>query len=126
MFYDLYVISPVIGLCCHRRRRNYFRPLDAGVEASGPHDFVVREMRASSSAPSRPLHPAPNVFDDRETPLVWERDGAHLLLICFGSGAEYFFRRGWTASISLIWLNIFADARKLPHERCRMRRALKC
>ena len=126
MVYDLYVISPVIGLCCHRRQRNYSRQLDASVEASGPHDFAVREKHASSSAPSRPSHPAPNVFDDRETPLVWERDGAHLLLICFGSGAEYFFRRGWTASISLIGLNIFADARGLPHERCRMHHALKC
>jgi hypothetical protein len=37
-----FVISPVIGLCCHRRQRNYFRQLDASVEASGPHDFAVR------------------------------------------------------------------------------------
>jgi hypothetical protein len=45
--------SPVIGLSCHRRLRNMwlvrtrsgrlaFRKLDAGVEASGPHDFAVR------------------------------------------------------------------------------------
>ena len=37
-----FVISPVIGLFCHRRQRNYFRQLDASVEASGPHDFAVR------------------------------------------------------------------------------------
>jgi hypothetical protein len=36
------VISPVIGLCCHRRLPNYFNKLDAGVEASEPHDFAVR------------------------------------------------------------------------------------
>src|SRR5690349_24002878 len=35
-----FVISPVIGLCCHRRLRNCFRKLDASVEASEPHDFA--------------------------------------------------------------------------------------
>jgi hypothetical protein len=47
-----FVLSPVIGLCCHRRLRikacprpvgpTCLRKLDAGVEASGPHDFTVR------------------------------------------------------------------------------------
>ncbi len=47
-----FVLSPVIGLFCHRRFRIWFclrpvgptslRELDAGVEASGPHDFAVR------------------------------------------------------------------------------------
>jgi len=36
------VISPVIGLCCHRRLRKCSSKLDASVEASEPHDFVVR------------------------------------------------------------------------------------
>ena len=35
-----FVISPVIGLFCHRHLR--CRKLDASVEASGPHDFAVR------------------------------------------------------------------------------------
>jgi hypothetical protein len=35
-------LSPVIGLSCHRRRRETSRPLDASVEASGPHVFAVR------------------------------------------------------------------------------------
>jgi hypothetical protein len=35
-------LSPVIGLYCHRHFWNCFRKLDAGVEASGPHDFTVR------------------------------------------------------------------------------------
>jgi len=35
-----FVLSPAIGLVCHRHLR--FRRLDAGVEASGPHDFAVR------------------------------------------------------------------------------------
>jgi hypothetical protein len=54
-----FVLSPVIGLVCHRHRRIWFclrpvgptslRKLDAGVEASGPHDFAVREKRRSSA-----------------------------------------------------------------------------
>jgi hypothetical protein len=35
-------LSPAIGLSCHRRLRCCHRKLDAGVEASGPHDFTVR------------------------------------------------------------------------------------
>jgi hypothetical protein len=41
-----FVLSPVIGLSCHRHRRKNFRRLDAGVEASGPHDFAVRKKSA--------------------------------------------------------------------------------
>jgi hypothetical protein len=48
-----FVLSPVIGLSCHRRPAKpgmsapgwadfAFARLDAGVEASGPHDFTVR------------------------------------------------------------------------------------
>ena len=37
-----FVLSPVTGLVCHRRRRNGLRRLDASVGASGPHDFAVR------------------------------------------------------------------------------------
>jgi hypothetical protein len=40
------VLSPVIGLFCHRHRRKCFRQLDAGLEASGPHDFAVRGVSA--------------------------------------------------------------------------------
>jgi hypothetical protein len=53
------VISPVIGLYCHRRQWNYFRQLDASVEASEPHDFAVRFTRCSSAAHQRPPHPVP-------------------------------------------------------------------
>jgi hypothetical protein len=66
------VISPVIGLCCHRRLRKCSRKLDASVEASEPHDFVVRDTRAPSSALSRPPHLVPNVRDDRERPSWWD------------------------------------------------------
>ena len=57
-----FALSSVIGLFCHRRRRKNFRQLDAGVEASGPHDFSVRKQVLSSAAPlastaSRTLRP---------------------------------------------------------------------
>src|SRR4051795_5958558 len=42
-----FVISPVIGLCCHRRFA--CAKLDASVEASGPHDFAVRVRHRSSA-----------------------------------------------------------------------------
>jgi hypothetical protein len=54
-----FVLSPVIGLVCHRHRRSCLHQLDAGVEASGPHDFAVREKRRSSARRSaRPTLPA--------------------------------------------------------------------
>jgi hypothetical protein len=37
-----FVLSPVIGLSCHRHLADISAKLDAGVEASGPHDFAVR------------------------------------------------------------------------------------
>src|SRR4051812_41060990 len=44
-----FVISPVIGLCCHRRFARLSATLDASVEASGPHDFAVRVQHRSSA-----------------------------------------------------------------------------
>src|SRR3954447_5656530 len=44
-----FVISPVIGLCCHRRFARLSAELDASVEASGPHDFAVRVQHRSSA-----------------------------------------------------------------------------
>src|SRR6266852_9764373 len=37
-----FVLSPAIGLFCHRHLRNCFHRLDTSVEISGPHDFTVR------------------------------------------------------------------------------------
>src|SRR5437868_9787268 len=56
-----FVISPVIGLFCHRRQRVTTRQLDASVEASGPHDFAVRIACCSSPARQRPPHPIPRL-----------------------------------------------------------------
>jgi hypothetical protein len=54
----------VIGAMDEHRRR-----LDISVGMSGPRGFAVRLMRVRLAAPKRPPHPAPNVRDDRETPL---------------------------------------------------------
>jgi len=54
-----FVLSPVIGLSCHRRLADYPAKLDAGVEASGPHDFAVRDSAARLWRCLRPPHPVP-------------------------------------------------------------------
>jgi hypothetical protein len=72
-------LSPVIGLCCHRRLRCH--KLDASVEASGPHDFAVREARAFVFRAACVHRIPPRVRDDRETPLI--RDGTCSLYYCF-------------------------------------------
>jgi hypothetical protein len=75
-FYGLYVISPGTGLSCprHSRRNCFSRKLSASVGAPGPHDFAVRFSAARLATPPRPPHPAPNVRDDRDTPLLRVRD----------------------------------------------------
>src|ERR1700704_796800 len=40
-----FVLSPAIGLVCHRHLARLLARLDAGVEASEPHDFAVRKKR---------------------------------------------------------------------------------
>jgi len=45
-----FVLSLAIGLSCHHPPRDakHHRDVDAGVEASRPHDFAVRDLRRSS------------------------------------------------------------------------------
>ena len=94
-----FVLSPAIGLVCHRRLRikvlsarsgsQNLRRLDAGVEASGPHDFAVRLRAVRQWHYQRPPHPAPNVRDDRETPLF--RDGTEQQYSCFYPAVKRYF-----------------------------------
>jgi hypothetical protein len=79
--------------------------LDAGVETSEPHDFTVRIERCSPSAPTRPPHSEPNVRDDGDTPLQWDRNDVFLNLIWVKREPIYFFERDWTGSIGLIRFN---------------------
>jgi hypothetical protein len=62
-----FVLSPVTGLVCHRRRRSCLHRLDASVGASGPHDFAVRFSAIRQRRRSVHRIP-PRVRDDRERP----------------------------------------------------------
>jgi hypothetical protein len=73
---DRACLSPSPARCASTRQ------LDASVEASGPHDFAVRDRRTRLSRQPRPPHPAPNVRDDRDTPLFSRRDAQTVK--CFG------------------------------------------
>jgi hypothetical protein len=71
-----FALSPVIGMFVTViPKKLTSQELDAGVEASGPHDFAVRKVALSSGAPPHVHRIPPYVRDDRETPLVEERDG---------------------------------------------------
>ena len=65
-------LSPVTGLCCHRRPcdAQHHHELDASVGASGPHGFAVRDSITRLLMPQRPPHSAPNVRDDAYVPLT--------------------------------------------------------
>src|SRR5215218_3791917 len=54
-----FVISPVIGLSCHRRQQVTTCQLDASVEASEPHDFAVRVSAIRQKHQPRPPHLVP-------------------------------------------------------------------
>jgi hypothetical protein len=92
-----FALSPVIGLCCHRRWWRNFHQLDAGVEASGPHDFAVREPGASRQKRSR-VHriPCPTFVTIAKRPSVLGRDGEEAEVICVKREQEYFCEGGWT------------------------------
>ena len=66
-----FVLSPVIGLFCHRHLADTSARLDASVEASGPHDFAVR-LSAIRQRRIRVHRIPPRVRDDREPPLEWD------------------------------------------------------
>ena len=59
------------GLDSLRRPAIIIARLDPSVGRSGPHDFAVRIGRARLAQQLRPSHPASNVRDDREAPLLW-------------------------------------------------------
>jgi hypothetical protein len=89
-----FVLSPVTGLFCHRRLRVTTCKLDASVGASGPHDFAVRVSAARLASPKRPSHPAPNVRDDRDTPLLWGAGQHRSIPVSTKSGSGIFLQVG--------------------------------
>src|SRR4051794_20590232 len=90
-----FVISPVIGLVCHRRFA--CAKLDASVEASGPHDFAVRVQHHSSKAPPASIasHPASVTIAIR--PSVGQ-DGDIRKVFRLRKKRNYFCEWGWTGS----------------------------
>jgi hypothetical protein len=76
-----FVLSPVRpGLVVTVALRHLARRSTC-IGAPGPHDFAVRVMLFVSQH-ARPSHPASNVRDDRDTPLLWRRDARIIVLIC--------------------------------------------
>jgi hypothetical protein len=93
-----FVLSPAIGLSCHRRKRNAqaLSPLDTSVEASGPHDFAVR-VGAFRQARIRvhriPLPPSVTIAIRPS----YGNETARVLKVFLPKGeAEYFCGMGWT------------------------------
>ena len=82
-------LSPVIGLSCHRRRRDTSHQLDASVEASGPHDFAVR-IRAVRQRRIRVHRSLSHVRDDGRRPSWRDRMAIDVPLICPAAKAKYF------------------------------------
>jgi hypothetical protein len=90
-----FALSPVIGLSCHRHRRKNFRQLDAGVEASGPHDFAVRKRALSSVALPASTASRPALVTCA-TPLFRDRTAVVVEVIWVNREEEYFSKLGWT------------------------------
>src|SRR6202023_2341334 len=81
-----FVLSPVTGLFCHRRRRSCLRELDASVGASGPHDFAVRVSAARLRAARVHRIPPPTSVTIAKRPS--EEAGRREIYYCFGSGCK--------------------------------------
>ncbi len=76
-FTAYFVLSPAIGLVCHRHLARLLARLDAGVEASEPHDFAVHLKRRSSYSAVSVHRIPPRVRDDRASAPLLGRDGAN-------------------------------------------------
>jgi hypothetical protein len=110
-FNGYFVLSPAIGLVCHRHLADTSAKLDAGVEASGPHDFAVRVSAARLQRHQRPPHPIPTFVTMANAP-PRDRTAGVLEMICPTAKANYFCKGDWTASIRLIPFNKLGWARK--------------
>jgi hypothetical protein len=71
-----------------------FRKLDAGVEASEPHDLTVRKLVLSSAALPASTASRTYVCDDRETPLCVGRDGRSHAVDLPDEQSEIFLQTG--------------------------------
>jgi hypothetical protein len=95
-----FALSSVTGLFCHRRSRDSPATLvSASVGAPGPHAFAVRVSATRLASLKRPPHPAPNVRDDHDTPLLWRRDGESCKFDLGRGQSEIFFAEGLDSKI---------------------------
>jgi hypothetical protein len=70
-----------------------FDQLGISIGMPEPHGFAVHSNRHSSVGDLRPSHPAPNVRDDRETPLLIGRETRkEQPLICPTAQADFLGR----------------------------------
>jgi hypothetical protein len=106
-----FVLSPAIGLVCHRHLADTSAKLDAGVEASGPHDFAVRVRAIRQRRHLRPPHPIPTFVTMANAP-PRDRTAGVLEMICPTAKAKYFCKGDWTAIIRLIPFNKLGWSRK--------------
>src|SRR3954452_22522287 len=92
-----FVISPVIGLCCHRRfasEQNLTPASRRQDHTTSPSAFGTVRQRCLHSVHRIP----PRVRDDRERPSVG-RDGAIRKVFRLKREATYFCERGWTGDL---------------------------
>jgi hypothetical protein len=113
-----FVLSPVIGLSCHRHQRDAQAILlqcDAKHRHQECADIIANLTSASrcqdhTTSPSatcvprlarRRVHRIPSrVRDDRDTPFVWDRTISALLLLLAKQEAKYFSKADWTEGCS--------------------------
>jgi hypothetical protein len=93
-----FVLFPVIGLFCHRHLADTSAKLDAGVEASEPHDFAVRGVGALVLSAIRVHRIPPRVDDVAQRPSLGTGRGELVEMICPTGKAEYFSQEGWTGN----------------------------
>jgi hypothetical protein len=93
-----FVLSPVIGLCCHRHLVEL--PPQNLTPASRRQDHTTSPSAASALVFSAAcVHRIPpRVRDDRDTPLEWGRTGRVLKVIWVRREAKYFCKWGWTGN----------------------------
>ena len=128
---------PVTGLVCHRHRAKLASRNLAS--ASGGQDHTISPSaealandtrrtryrsplflakaasRARQALCPRPSHPASDVRDDRETPLVWRRDKRDQITHFRKTEAEYFSREGWTLESPEIIVELLREIRFIAH-----------
>jgi hypothetical protein len=88
--------------------------LDASVGASGPHVFAVRVSAIRQRRIRVHRIPRSTSVTIAKRPSRGGGTAADIKVIWAGQEPEYFFKRDWTASISLIRLDKLAFWRKTP------------